>query len=84
MANYRTTSYFETRPDIVRLFEDLEAYQNWCRFELCDFNPADLYRKDSPLYSSYSYSKRVRRPYQGNKPRYDNTRKPAFENRYSR
>ena len=74
MKNYKDYKYFENRPDVVKVWEDLEAYHDWCRFELCDFNPADLYRKDSKNYQTYLASKRPRRPYQGNKPRYDNRR----------
>lgn len=77
--NFNDYNYFENRPDVVRIFDDLEAYHDFCRFELCDFNPADLYRKDSKNYQAYLASKRPRRPwngerkpYQGNKPRYEN------------
>ncbi len=70
--NYNDYAYFENRPDVVRIFDDLEAYHDFCRFELCDFNPAELYRKDSATYQAYLASKRPRRPYQGNKPRFNN------------
>jgi len=79
--NYKDYSYFENRPDVVKVFDDLDAYLDFCRIELCDFNPADLYRKDSANYQAYLQSKRPRRPwvdrgerkpYQGNKPRYNN------------
>lgn len=33
------------RPDIDQIFDDLEEYLNYCRFELCKFDPKDLYRK---------------------------------------
>lgn len=69
--NYKDYSYFENRPDVVKVFDDLEAYQNWCKFELREFNPAELYRKDAPNYSAYLASKRPRRPYQGKNPRYE-------------
>jgi hypothetical protein len=71
MKNYKDYKYFENRPDVVKVWEDLEAYHDWCRFELRDFNPADLYRKDSNNYSSYLYSKRPRKPYQGKNPRFE-------------
>jgi len=67
-----SVSYFETRPDIVRLFEELEAFHDFCRFELREFNPAELYKKDAPNYSAFQYSKRPRRPYLGKNPRQDN------------
>jgi hypothetical protein len=80
--NYRDYKYFENRPDVVKIFDDLEAYLDWCRFEMQPYNPADLYRKDSPTYQSYLHSKRPRRPwvdrnngerkpYQGNRPRHN-------------
>lgn len=76
--NYKDYSYFENRPDVVRIFDDLESYHNYCRIELCDFNPADLYRKDSANYQAYLNSKRPRRPYQGNKPRFEKRRNDNF------
>ena len=72
MKNYKDYKYFENRPDVVRVFDDLDAYLDFCRFELRDFNPADLYRKDSENYQAYLNSKRPRRPWQGNnKPRFE-------------
>ena len=70
--NYRDYAYFETRPDVVRVFDDLDKYLDWCRIELLDFNPADMYRKDSAQYQLFLSSTRTRRPYLGNKPRWDN------------
>ncbi len=69
--NYKDVQYFANRPDVVKVFDDLEAYHNWCRFELREFNPAELYKKDAPNYSAYLASKRVRKPYQGKNPRFD-------------
>ena len=70
--NYKNVSYFETRPDVVRIFEELEAFQDWCRFELREFNPAELFHREAPNYGAYLASKRPRRPYLGSKPRWDN------------
>lgn len=74
--NYKTFSYFESRPDIVKIFEDLEAFHDYCRFELRNFDPAELYRKDSKTWNAYMASKRPKKPYQGNKPW---SPKPKFE-----
>ena len=60
--------YLTMKPEVNKIFDDLDAYLDWCRFELQPFNPADLYRKDSATYSSYLNSRRPRKPYQGNKP----------------
>jgi hypothetical protein len=70
--NYKDYAYFENRPDVVRIWDDLDAYLNYCRIELVEFNPADLYRKDSANYQAYLASKRPRRPYQGKNPRWNN------------
>jgi hypothetical protein len=51
--NYRDYSYFENRPDVVRIFDELDAYLDWCRLELQPFNPADLYKRDSTTYQNY-------------------------------
>jgi len=59
--NYKNFSYFESRPDVVKIFEDLEAYHDFCRFELRKFDPAELYRKDSPNYYAYIQSKKPRK-----------------------
>ena len=69
MRNYKDYQYFANRPDVVKVWEDLEAYLDWCRFELRDFNPADLYRRDSANYSAYLASKRPRRPWNGDRDR---------------
>ena len=67
--NYKNQSYFESRPDVVRVWNDLEEYHDFCRFELRNFNPADLYRKESADYRAYLASKSPRKPYLGKNPR---------------
>jgi len=46
-------TYFERRPDIVKIFDDLEAYLNFCRIELLPYNPADLYNKHAKTWQIY-------------------------------
>ena len=77
--NYKDYQYFANRPDVVKVWDDLEAYLDWCRFELRPFDPAELYRKESPNYNAYLHSKRPRKPwngerkpYLGKNPRYNN------------
>jgi hypothetical protein len=82
--NYRDYSYFENRPDVVKVWEDLEAFYDFCRMELREFNPAEMYRKENaPNYGAYLASKRPRRPYLGNKPRFEgrNTDNRNFDRR---
>jgi hypothetical protein len=39
------------KPEVDKIFNDLEAWHNHCRFNLLPFNPADLYK--SPEYKSW-------------------------------
>jgi hypothetical protein len=32
------------KPEVTKLFDDLEAWLDYCRFNLLPFNPADLYK----------------------------------------
>jgi hypothetical protein len=32
------------KPEVNKIFADLETWHDHCRLELIDFNPADLYR----------------------------------------
>lgn len=56
------TSYFASRPDIVKIFDDLEAYRNYCVFEMIEFNEAALYNRQDRNWQAYEASKRPRRP----------------------
>jgi len=65
--NYKGYAYFENNPSIVKIFQDLEDYLDFCRFELCEYNPSDLYNRDSTNWKTYMSSKR--RVKYNNKPR---------------
>ena len=60
--NYRDFSYFDSRPDIVKIFDDLEKLHDFCRIELLPFNEADLYNRNSQVWNSYYHSTRPRKP----------------------
>jgi len=71
--------YLTMKPEVSKIFDDLEAWHDHCRFEMIDFNPADLYK--SKAYRDYNYRKNnpgrgyrprdgERKPYQGKNPRY--------------
>jgi hypothetical protein len=77
--NYTDYKYFENRPDVVRIFNDLETYLDYCRIILQPFNPADLYRKDSATYQAYLASKRPRRPWV-DRNNQGNNRRPYGQN----
>jgi hypothetical protein len=36
--------YLVMKPEVAKIFNDLEAWHDHCRIELIDFNPAHLYR----------------------------------------
>jgi len=68
-------SYFERRPDIVKIFDDLDAYRDFCRIELLPFNEADLYNKYSKTWQIYERGNgRPRKPWNGEKKQWNNNR----------
>lgn len=79
--NYRDVNYFENRPDIVKIFDDLEKFKDFCRFELCDFNEANLYNRDSQVWNNYFHSTRPRKPRGEYNRSGNNNFKPRYENR---
>ena len=36
--------YLTMKPEVSKIFNDLEVWHDHCRLELIDFNPADLYK----------------------------------------
>jgi len=36
--------YLTMKPEVSKIFNDLEVWHDHCRLELIDYNPADLYR----------------------------------------
>lgn len=57
--------YLTMKPEVIKVFDDLDRYLDFCRFELRDFNPAHLYDKGNENYRAFLDSQRPRRPYQG-------------------
>ena len=41
------------RSAYTKVFNDLDAYRDYCRFEGKVFDEADLYKKDSPNWQAY-------------------------------
>jgi len=42
-----------TNPAVNKVFNDLDQFRDYCRFEGKVFNEKDLYRKDSPVWQAY-------------------------------
>lgn len=34
------------KPEVIRIFEDLDEYRDYCRFNMLKFDERDLYRSD--------------------------------------
>jgi len=65
--------YLQARPEIAKIFSDLEELLDFCRFELLPYNPSDLYNKKSRVWHLFEAYKnpdapRGKRPYLGKKP----------------
>jgi hypothetical protein len=66
------------KPEVSKIFDDLDAWLDHCRFNLLPYNPADLYRsrdyKDFVRYANGGTYER--KPYMGKNPRpqYNNER----------
>ena len=76
--NYKDINYFDSRPDIVKIFDDLEAFLDWCKMEGAPFDEAHLYNRESWQWRNFDKSRRhkkgnvERKPYLGKNPRYNN------------
>ena len=64
-----TKGYFETNPKIVKIFEDLESFKDFCRYEFLNWNERNLYNNNSPEWRAYKKRNNVRkhRPYKNRK-----------------
>ena len=70
------------KSEVVKIFDDLEALHDFCRFELLPFNPADLYNRNSKVWRDFEYSKRPKRQWNNDKPRYNNGDKPRYKKEF--
>jgi len=68
--NYKDYAYFENRPDVVRIFDDLDKLLDFCRFELLPFDPSDLYNRNSKVWQQYERSTKPRKPWNGERKPY--------------
>ena len=61
------------KPEVEKIFDDLDAWLDHCRFNLLPYNPVDLYRSQEYRYFS-------RPPYQGDRKNYRKDYKPRGQN----
>jgi hypothetical protein len=59
--------YLTMKPEVNKIFDDLEAWHDHCRMELIDFKPEDLYKSNE--YKEWSRRKHFK---------YKNTRSQKF------
>jgi hypothetical protein len=64
--NYKEIDYFLIRPEITKIFDDLEAFHDFCRMELFPFDESHLYNRESWVWRNYEKSKRPKKPHEGN------------------
>ena len=82
--NYRDINYWESKPEIVKIFDDLEALHDFCRFELLPFNEADLYNGRSKVWQQYERSTKPRKPWNGErKPYLGKNPRPQYNRSYN-
>jgi hypothetical protein len=41
------------KPEVTKIFDDLDSFLDFCRFELLPFNPSDLYNRESKIWNHY-------------------------------
>jgi len=49
------------KKEVFKIFNDLEEYHDFCRFELREFDPAHLYRKSNRNYRAFLAYKNAKR-----------------------
>ena len=50
-------SYFADHPEVVKIFNDLESFKEFCRFNAMRWDEANLYKKDSREWKAYERNK---------------------------
>jgi hypothetical protein len=62
-------------PPVNKIFDDLDKFRDYCRFEGKVFNEADLYKKDAPVWQAYQKYQNYLRAKARNAGRNINTRR---------
>lgn len=53
--------YLTMKPEVTKVFNDLEEFHDFCRFEMLPFNEANLYNRASPIWNQFYASKNPRK-----------------------
>jgi hypothetical protein len=69
------------KPEVVKIFNDLDNLLNFCRFELLPYNPSDLYNRESHVWRAFESSRRPKRQWSGEKKPWNGERKPYLGNK---
>ena len=64
MAERWLEKYLTMKPDVKHIFEDLEQYKDYCRFNLLKFDERDLYRSEQYKKFDRQRQWRLRNPQQ--------------------
>ena len=75
MAKEHLKKYLVLKPEVTKIFDDLEAYHDHCRFNMVKFDERDLYRSEEWRVSQGQTRGGARRGYQGKNPN------PNYHNR---
>ena len=54
--------YLRMTPEVTKIYNDLDAWLNYCRFRMIKYDPADLYR--SPEYREWQERRKKRQQWQ--------------------
>ena len=71
--------YLTMKPEVSKIFDDLEAWHDHCRFEMINFDPKDLYK--SQAYKDFA-NKGKRRFHHRDNHQNHNGSKPFRKNHY--
>ena len=53
MATKWLTKYLVMKPEVKKIFNDLDNFRDFCRFEMLPFNEASLYNRESKEWRLY-------------------------------
>ena len=54
--------YLRMSPEVSKIYNDLDAWLNYCRFKMIKYDPADLYK--SPEYREWQERRKRRQQWQ--------------------